>query len=251
MTYRDYVMKNLSINPFVAWFLDITFNQDNDHPLTAWEEMFYPAKLREHLATMPAFDDDGHPIPGSKLLVDGNVLVDIQDAFPDMISGYWIAVIIVGVPLLVLILSSQPWAKAWDDLQFTHGWQWRLFGWASVFWSFAAGIFGATHVFGWLWSAHTDFHHNINLLLFWPWDAFFIVSGIRWLLKGKFAARSKKWQMVVRAHAWSHVVLVGVYVIMVSLGLVTQNVSRVMTFMVPLVLLYNGLMLLSVERRTT
>ena len=70
VTYRDYVRGNLNKPPIVSFFLDLMMNRHLDTPISKWEEMFYPLKLREYLLEMPQINDLGEENPKEKILTN-------------------------------------------------------------------------------------------------------------------------------------------------------------------------------------
>ena len=58
-TFRDYVRGNLNYPPVIVFALDIFMNSDIDKPLTKWQEMFYPLKLKQYLAELLSVSDRG------------------------------------------------------------------------------------------------------------------------------------------------------------------------------------------------
>ncbi len=239
MTFRQYVRDNLGINPIVGWGLDVIFNADNDHELSAWEEMFYPPKLRAHLASIPAQNDDGTQIVGSSLLTDHVVLVDQQDPDGKTIDGYWFVAIFATIPLLFLLLwTPHSSKKLLSTAPFSENWQFRVFGLVAVFWGLTAGFFGLTHTLAWLFSAHTDLHRNVNILLFWPTDFLMFFWGVRFLVRGNGVVTALRWQKFWRSLAAAHLGFAGLFVIVAISGVSGQYLFRVLVHMVPASILY-------------
>ena len=85
----------------------------------------------------------------------------------------------------------------------------RVLGLFSLGAALVSGGYGLLMLGGWLVSAHTDLHHNLNLLLFWPTDLLGVVVALYWL------TACKPWQMthnslpfiryylLARGRAWS------------------------------------------------
>lgn len=238
LTYRDYVRNNLAINPIVGWGLDVLFNADNDKELTAWQEMFYPAKLREHLASIPAYSDDGLEIPNTKLLSDHRTVVDIVEPDPNAIDGYWFVLFFVTIPLLVLLIAhGLPNGIKTPDL-FHKNYEWRIFGFVALFWGCTSGFFGLVHTSAWLFSAHTDLHRNLNILLFWPVDFLIAFWGIRYLIWGDKVRTSVRWQKFWQVVAVAHLGVLVIYVLVGVSGVTGQYVLRVLGHMVPASILF-------------
>jgi hypothetical protein len=106
----------------------------------------------------------------------------------------------------------------------------RLLGFAVSFWGLFAMIFGTVHVGAWLVSEHLDLHHNANLWLFWPTDALYLVVGVTML----FAARLPQWTTGrwFWAYNWAHVAGAITLALLWATGIVVQDVSRVVYYLV-------------------
>jgi hypothetical protein len=110
---------------------------------------------------------------------------------------------------------------------------------ASLWWGFTHGFFGLTHFSAWLFSSHTDLHHNLNILLFWPFDMLVVILGVHmgllgraWNFKGLIP---KEWW---RYLAVGHLVVIPLYAVLSYLGISGQDTSRVLAYMAPLSALY-------------
>lgn len=239
MTFRQYVRDNLGINPIVGWGLDVIFNADNDQELSAWEEMFYPPKLRAHLASIPAQNDDGTEIVGSSLLADHTILVDAAEPDGKSIDGYWFVLFFATIPLIFLLLWNPGSSRGiFATAPFTKPWQFRVFGAVAIFWGLTAGFFGLTHTLAWLFSAHTDLHRNVNILLFWPMDFLMFFWGIRFLIFGTKVVTSERWQKFWRVLSAAHLGFAVVFMIVAVSGVSEQYLLRVLGHMVPASILY-------------
>lgn len=237
-TFREYVRSNLGINPIVGWGLDVIFNADNDHDLSIWEEMFYPLKLREHLSRLSARNDDGAEVPGVKLLADHKVLVDEKEPDPRALDGYWFVFMFVTLPLIGLLWKHGFAAGLMRRDAFRENYQWRIFGFAATFWGLTAGFFGLVHTFAWLFSAHTDLHRNVNILLFWPTDFLAAYWGIKFLISGSRVQPSPRWQRYWQVLASAHLVSIVIYLAVGLSGVTGQYVIRVVAHMVPASILF-------------
>lgn len=236
-TYRDYVRENLAINPFVGWGLDVIFNGDSDHKINEWQEMFYPLKLREHLAKLPRFDELGAEDSATKFLTNEATLVDLPDPPADAINGYLMTWLVSGVPLLGLALVML--VRMREETKDLPKWCFRVFGIVSLWWGLTHGFFGLTHFAAWLFSSHTDLHHNLNIILFWPTDMLVLILGVQmgvlgrgWAFKGAIPKAFWTWLSKL------HIIMIPVYVLVALSGVSIQDTSRVVAFLAPLSLLY-------------
>ena len=248
-TYRDYVLANLAINPFIGWGLDVIFNGDNDQPLNKWQEMFYPIKFREYLATLPSFDDEGNPDSRQPLLTNHRVISDRPEPDGQSIDGNLLAWIVAGVPLLTILCSMMNRRRL--GKQNPVNWHNRVFGLVCIWWALTSGFFGLTHMSAWLFSSHTGLHRNINTLLFWPVDPLVLIPGIQLGLLG----RGWDFRGLIKFGFWRnlarfHIIFIPIYIIVAGSGIFVQDTSRVLLYLAPLSLLYYGVMALLTSNAT-
>lgn len=70
-SYRDQAMRLLGNDPWPTIGVDIGLGRRTDRPLTAWEEMFIPMKVRDHVRSLRVPDETGALVP----LVSGERVV--------------------------------------------------------------------------------------------------------------------------------------------------------------------------------
>ncbi|NRA43867.1 MAG: DUF4105 domain-containing protein [Oligoflexales bacterium] len=247
--FRGYVRVNLNRPPIVAFFLDIVMNDRLDEPLPKWVEMFYPAKLREYLLTLPAYDDDGKPVAGSQLLTETRVIVDLEDVPPDPWRVHpWF----LGLNLLGLIFG-------FGLLQIKQESKYRLIanklGSISLatfmgFWSLFAGILGLTMTVSWMFSAHLDLYHNANLFLFWPVDLLFLAPSVSLLFSKKPGAPSCLMQMIYYT-AMAHLAVIPLWVLACLFGFISQNCNWVIIYIAPVAIAHYLLVVYFFHKRKT
>lgn len=228
--FRDYVRANLSAVPFVVPSLDIMMNANIDRPITGWEEMFLPARLRANLLAMPSVDDEGNPVPGTRLLTETTVLADAPESFDAPFNDYLALAGLYGVPLvfgLVLLLLRG------DARSTARGY--LLVGLATTLYGLFGGAFGLTLLLNWLFSGHPDGWQNVNLLVFFPVDLVYAVIGVK-LMRARAPVKDR----FPVAHAGAllgaaHLIALALLVLLSSVGVVQQDVWRIVGwFGVPL-----------------
>lgn len=227
--FRDYVRNNLQAIPFVAPGLDVVMNANIDRPISLWEEMFLPEKLRETLLTMPQVDDAGRLVPGTRLLTDTTVLVEAYDDLSPALPDYMLMALFGLVPLTVAALAWRCKRRLWA---------YRALGALGMSWGALSGFLGAALLINWLASGHPDTWHNANLLLFFPVDWLYARWGLAvWRARGPIKDR-----MIFR-HSGRLLCILHLAAFLVLLaglasGVLEQNLGRILTwFAVPAALL--------------
>ena len=144
---------NLSYYPYVAWFLDVVMNSNIDYEITKWEEMFYPAKLREYLVDFPQIDDSGNKLESTKLFSDTKEIVASKNTYAS--SGYynWFFYLYLFF-LLVLPFLLHVFYKKRCFFNFAVWFSRRWFLWSA--------FLGVIMSVAWGFSGHLDLHHNKN-----------------------------------------------------------------------------------------
>lgn len=249
--WRWYVRHYLNDNPVVGLGLDVLMNSDVDRKMSRWDEMFFPPKLREYLMNMPAIDDNGQPVPGGKMLLDGTEeLVKLPDAPSGDRNSFIVAQILFGIPVFFFFVAMigvggirrilsfntpEQWTGriAWNTLDASH----RVLvhvaqaclGIGLTGWALLAGALGTLQVASWMFSRHTDLHHNANLWLFWPTDFLFVLVG--WRSVRNALRRSIKRRPIlshsVRFYSGLHVMALITMVALRNMGFIQQDVDRV------------------------
>ena len=252
-TWRQYVRQHMNDNPIVGSGLDVLLSRNVDRNLSQWEEMFYPLKLREYLATLPAVDDNGRPDAGGKMLLDGSVeLVNLPDAPLGDRNNFVLAQVLFGVPILFffvamvgagsvrrILADAHPaeWTGriAWTTLDTSRRLMVRIaqacLGLALGGWALLSGAFGTSMIMLWAFSVHFDAYHNANLWLFWPTDFLLLIVGWR-SVRNAFRGHHKKQRPVlsnsVRFYGGLHVMALLTMVSLRKLEFIEQDVDRVL-----------------------
>jgi hypothetical protein len=101
-SYRFHTQRLTANDPLIYTGLLLALGEGVDRPLTAWEEMFLPLKLREHLRGVTIAGPDGHPKPlvKSERTISLSTAPSPPDAPPDWLPAY-------------LLLGSTIGALAW------------------------------------------------------------------------------------------------------------------------------------------
>ena len=196
--------------------LDSLLNSTYDRPISNWEEMFLPAKLREHLLAMPAYDDVGHIVPGKNLLSESQAIVDLPEP-PAPRDPYFTLGVILTAPLALLWLLL---AERYPRATFL-----RLLGLYAVgfgLWSF---VWGAQFVFQWSFALYFETKRNALLWIFWPIDFIFAAWGLRLLVKGALPPPGSRWNKWIKRLSWTHLFTTAALVLLWATLRVQQDVA--------------------------
>lgn len=219
-TFRHKVMQYNASAPILAMGQDVLLNREVDRGISQWEEMFIPLKLRDHLLSMPAYNDDGSVRAGERLLSGTTILTHYPDPVNSPYNGYVIFGVFLGTPVLlgmVLCLKTS-FRKAGI----------RILGLALAVWGVVSGAFGLYLTLAWAFSVHTVVHHNANLWVFWPVDWYFLFPGGMLLRKGvPFRQDSRSSKFTVRL-VLGHLLALGIYGILAIGGFLVQDVTWVL-----------------------
>ncbi|MBP6218649.1 MAG: DUF4105 domain-containing protein [Oligoflexales bacterium] len=228
---RAYVRENLNYPDPLAWMLDILLNSRVDVPVTWWEEMFYPAKLREYLLAFRV--KASSPSGEAPLLSSTEVLVQGQP-FPPHDSTLYPYLTFSGLVLSMLVFflmrkSETRWMARW------------LFIPLSLFWGLVSVILSLLMLLGWLASEHKLLYHNPHLLLFWPTDLIWVFSAFHFggkrRSKGQFDFRHSLHRLLI-SYSSLHLVAVAIFLGLFFINYFDQNLIRTVLYIVPIHLFF-------------
>jgi hypothetical protein len=137
----------------------IGLGQPVDKPISAWEEMFLPLKLRQHLRDVTVRGPDGQPVP---LVKEERTLFESTAAPPRAEPPSWmLGYLIVGGLLAgaLLWLGSQVSSRRVARIGFVI---------LAALWALLVGVMGSWLVALWAVTDHTTSYANENLFLFNP-----------------------------------------------------------------------------------
>ena len=183
-TFRDQVKTHYESVAVIGFSLDVLMNSNIDRPMSEWEEMFLPLKLRESLYLVES--DVAENGVRNKLLSDSQEIMLFAPPTVET-DPYQVASVGLLAPVLLLLLMLKKIPMSYFA---THsriglklpGINFRLLGLLGIVTALFSGIYGILMLGSWFVSEHLDLHHNINLLLFWPTDLLGILVAMRWLL---------------------------------------------------------------------
>lgn len=243
--FRDYVRSHLATIPIVVMGLDVFMNSKIDKPITEWDEMFLPSKMREYLMAVPAFNDNGDPKEGSHLLHDSTTILQMPEIpTRNMNEMYYILLAVFGVPSLLICIYR---VRSVINREFSEkSKSLIILSLICMGWGLFAGFFGFVMFISWAFSEHLDLHHNANLFIFWPTDWFLVVIGWR-LLRKNLKSTSSLFKSLSHYYLLGHIVSGFVLLAVWATQLVDQDVSRVCFFILPLILIMYTLLLYEIN----
>jgi len=180
-TYRFHTQRLTANDPLIFTGLLLALGRGVDRPISAWEEMFLPVAMREHVRKVSVIGPDGTPIPlvaGERTLFESTATPP-PDAPPSWLPWYLGLGAVVGALVAVLGGAAR------------HGAMGRVgLGAVAVLWGGGAGLAGIVLAGLWAFTDHVMAYRNENLLQLNP-----LILGIALLVPLALAGsrRSARW----------------------------------------------------------
>jgi len=165
-SYRFHTQRLTANDPLIYTGLLLALGEGVDRPLTAWEEMFLPLKLREHLRRVTIPGPDGRPVPlvKSERTIFSSTGPAPADTPPNWLPAY-------------LLLGSTVGALAWGlsrgarrNVVARAGFLFVVAGWAVL-----VGLAGMILAGLWGLTDHVMAYRNENLLQMSPLALFILL----------------------------------------------------------------------------
>ena len=154
-TYRFHTRRLTANDPLVYTGLLLALGQPVDRPISAWEEMFLPLALREHLRTITVPGGNGGEVP---LVRSERTLFESSAPQPPDKPPFWLPVflglgIVIGGSMVGMASAARHSRLARFGLITASG------GWALL-----VGVLGLVLVGLWALTDHTAAYNNENVL---------------------------------------------------------------------------------------
>ena len=167
-TYRFHTRRLTANDPFIYTGLLLALGQPVDRPISAWDEMFLPLALREHLRRISVAGSDGHPTP---LVRAERTLFESSATPPPDRPPFWLPIylgigLVLGSAIFALGARAHRSRRARSGLIVLSG-----------AWALVVGVVGLLLAGLWGLTDHTAAYDNENLL-----QANLLALGLLWLV---------------------------------------------------------------------
>jgi len=154
-TYRFHTQRLTANDPLVFTGLLLALGQQADRPISAWEEMFLPLALRDHVRQVTVTGPDGSqkPLVASERTLFESTAPPPPDAPPSWLHWYLLAGTVVGA--LAAALGGQARRRAAGRFGL---------GVVAVLWGSLGGLAGMVLAGLWAFTDHAMAYRNENLL---------------------------------------------------------------------------------------
>jgi len=230
-TYRDMVRVHNATTVGVGLLIDVLMNRRADKQLTYWEHMFLPLQLRENLKLVPAMDVSGKVVAKS-MVVPGRVYNPGVTPVADYFRDYVVVWMFVCLPLLLLgyLMITFPYM----------GWPFSVFGVYLGIYSIFSTVFACAMIFFWVDTSQLIGYHNANLWFFWPFDFLYLLYAGPCLMGSLPTRTTRRFLQWISA---LHLVAILSCLLLITLGIIVQNISAILFTFGLMKLIIHGLIL--------
>lgn len=158
-TYRSEAVRLMDDMKFAQLGIGIALGRPADRPLSVWDEMFIPMRMRDALRDVRVPGDDGALVPivsGERVAYTSTTNVERAEA-PSLWLPYLIIGLLIAADLLVLGWLGE--RRRGADIAF------RV---EATLWAFPTGLLGLIVLLAWTATRHVFWAANENLLLLNP-----------------------------------------------------------------------------------
>lgn len=166
LTYRSESLRLVDDMKVTQFGINAALGPPSDAPLSVWEAMFVPSRVRDALAGTRVPGPDGAPVPlvaQQQVVYESRAHAERPDA-PDLRLAYLSVGLIIG-GALVLLGRLGARVPRWDV----------AFRASVAVWSGVTGVLGLVILLAWMLTQHVYWFRNENLFLFNPLALFLVV----------------------------------------------------------------------------
>jgi hypothetical protein len=174
LTFRSESVRLTAPSPFAQAGIDLALGPRADAPLTAWESMFIPMRLRDYLRTMTVPGPDGTTVP---FVAEERVLYAARRP-AELPERRGLAIGALGPVLGAWMLLLAPVGAAARRRTRIPA------AVMATLWHTVTGLFGLLLLGMWVGSAHVFWYNNLNLLIASPLALVAAVPVTRAILRG-------------------------------------------------------------------
>ena len=156
-SFRWHTARLTSSDPLLYTGLMLGLGHPTDRRITAWEEMFLPVQLMEHLRAVAVPDSMGRPVP--LVRAEQQVHQSSRYAEPEAPRRLVLPSLLVG-----MLLGSLLWRMGRSASRAGQ----MMFAVLGCTWSAVAGLGGVALLGLWLFTDHVAAHENASVLLLSP-----------------------------------------------------------------------------------
>lgn len=188
-TYRSESVRLTHASGLAQAGIDIALGPRADRPITAWEAMFIPMRLRDYLREVTVPGLDGTPVP---LVVSDEVIYQAKRAAElparkGLALGAWGPILGVWMLLLTpLALASRARTRVPAAIM-------------AALWYGVTGLVGVVLLGMWIGSAHVFWYGNLNLLLLSPLGLVAALPVARGILRGVLSPLARALLLLILA----------------------------------------------------
>jgi len=180
-TLRFHSLRLVSNDLWTYTGLLLGLGQPVDEPLSAWDEMFLPLKLREHLRNVVVSDESGNERP---LVISESTVHESSEFFESEAPPRW-TLPFLAVGLLLAVVGFLLGHKA-TECRIARA----VFTDYSMLWYTIVGIAGLGLAYLWMFTDHDTSDRNENLVWFDPVAILLVVLAPLLILRVRWADRA-------------------------------------------------------------
>jgi hypothetical protein len=221
--FRSHIRRNASPSWWVELGLDTVSNNLLDAPITNWQEMFLPQNFRELLLELPAFDDQGHAIAGKNLLEEHELIIDLPEPAQRVDPYYLIALAFGFMTVSCAVFTLNGMFKDGPPKSSGQG-IFVLLGVVLLLFGLWNSIWGTLMTFNWIFSRYAEVQANALLLLYWPFDWFWVLLGLFFVVKRRRLSAHAPGGKIAISLGLLHMTCITIAAILCITKVITQNI---------------------------